>query len=339
MSNTKYNIFFLIIFSISCFGKQFDKLFTVYESIDNSSQIESAIKNSFDTMIHRLSGDESVSNIWKIINSGNARKDFIISYSIKTQNEKSFLEVKFDKNLLISSFNQLSIPIVGNSRPVILFIINVDPGSTEPYFVSNSKSNSELDNLIKNYLKFESLARGIFLEIPEIDLLDFDEFKNYKKLIDYKKFFTDKYVFDEIVIINISKIGLDKWIISRDMKLSLDNKNFNDLFMQAFNDHTRKKINNLLLKNRIDTSVQNFIEVSISNIETYEDYQESRRIMNNFIGLRDISIKKFNVNTIYYQLEIYGTVESFIKEVNENNFFIVNEIFNDASFINLDYIK
>ena len=91
--------------------------------------------------------------------------------------------------------------------------------------------------------------------------------------------------------------------------------------------------------NRIDTSVQNFIEVSISNIETYEDYQESRRIMNNFIGLRDISIKKFNVNTIYYQLEIYGTVDSFIKEVNENNFFIVNEIFNDASFINLDYIK
>ena len=61
--------------------------------------------------------------------------------------------------------------------------------------------------------------------------------------------------------------------------------------------------------------------------------------MNNFIGLRDISIKKFNVNTIYYQLEIYGTVDSFIKEVNENNFFIVNEIFNDASFINLDYIK
>ena len=123
------------------------------------------------------------------------------------------------------------------------------------------------------------------------------------------------------------------------MKLSLDNKNFNDLFMQAFNDYTRKKINNLLLMNRIDTSVQNFIEVSISNIETYEDYQESRRIMNNFIGLRDISIKKFNVNTIYYQLEIYGTVDSFIKEVNENNFFIVNEIFNDASFINLDYIK
>ena len=108
MSNTKYNIFFLIIFSISCFGKQFDKIFTVYESIDDSSQIESAIKNSFDTMIHRLSGDESVSNIWKIINSGNARKDFIISYSIKTQNEKSLLEVKFDKNLLIIILSKIN---------------------------------------------------------------------------------------------------------------------------------------------------------------------------------------------------------------------------------------
>ena len=339
MDYVRYNIFLLIIFSISCFGKQFDKLFTVYEPIENTSEIEASIKNSFDTMVYRLSGDESVSNIWKIINAGNARKDFIVSYSIKNQNQKSFLEVKFDKNLLISSFNQLSIPIVGNSRPVILYIIQVDPGSTEPYFVSNSKSNSELDDLIKNYLKNESLTRGIFLEIPEFDLLDLDQLKNYKKFIDHKKFFADKYVFDEIVNINISKTDLNKWIISGDTELSLENQNFNDMFMQFFENHTTNKVNDLFLQNQIDTSVKSFIEVSISNIETYEDYQVSRNIINNFIGLQVISIKKFNVNTISYQLEIYGTVESFIKEVNENNFFKVIEIFNGTGFINLDYIK
>ena len=339
MDYVRYNISLLIIFSISCFGKQFDKLFTVYEPIENTSEIEASIKNSFDTMVYRLSGDESASNIWKIINAGNARKDFIVSYSIKNQNQKSFLEVKFDKNLLISSFNQLSIPIVGNSRPVILYIIQVDPGSTEPYFVSNSKSNSELDDLIKNYLKNESLARGIFLEIPEFDLLDLDQLKNYKKFIDHKKFFADKYVFDEIVNINISKTDLNKWIISGDTELSLENQNFNDMFMQFFKNHTTSKVNDLFLQNQIDTSMKSFIEVSISNIETYEDYQVSRNIINNFIGLQAISIKKFNVNTISYQLEIYGTVESFIKEVNENNFFKVIEIFNGTGFINLDYIK
>ena len=109
--------------------------------------------------------------------------------------------------------------------------------------------------------------------------------------------------------------------------------------MQFFENHTTGIVNDLFLQNQIDTSMNSFIEVSISNIEAYEDYQVSRHIINNFIGLQSISIKKFNVNTISYQLEIYGTVESFIKEVNENNFFIVNEIFNDASFINLDYIK
>ena len=109
--------------------------------------------------------------------------------------------------------------------------------------------------------------------------------------------------------------------------------------MQFFKNHTTSKVNDLFLQNQIDTSVKSFIEVSISNIETYEDYQVSRNIINNFIGLQVISIKKFNVNTISYQLEIYGTVESFIKEVNENNFFKVIEIFNDTGFINLDYIK
>ena len=69
MDYVRYNIFLLIIFSISCFGKQFDKLFTVYEPIENTSEIEASIKNSFDTMVYRLSGDESASNIWKIINA------------------------------------------------------------------------------------------------------------------------------------------------------------------------------------------------------------------------------------------------------------------------------
>ena len=41
-------------------------------------------------MIYRLSGNSSPSNIWKIINAGNARKDFIKSYSIKNIDDKSY---------------------------------------------------------------------------------------------------------------------------------------------------------------------------------------------------------------------------------------------------------
>ena len=60
------------------------------------------------------------------INAGNARKNFIKSYSIKNFNNKSYLEVNFEKDLLIEVFNRLSIPILSNSRPIVLFLIEID---------------------------------------------------------------------------------------------------------------------------------------------------------------------------------------------------------------------
>ena len=95
MRFVKYTLISLIIFSNISFGKEFDKLFTVFEPIESTSQIEKSINNSFNTMIYRLSGSDSPSNIWRIINAGNARKNFIESYAIKNINNESFLAVSY----------------------------------------------------------------------------------------------------------------------------------------------------------------------------------------------------------------------------------------------------
>ena len=203
MKFVKYTSVCLIIFSNICFGKEFDKLFTVFEPIDNTSQIEKSINNSFNTMIYRLSGSDSPSNIWRIINAGNARKNFIESYSIKNINNESYLEVSFNKDLLVEVFNKLSIPVISNSRPVMLFLIEIDSGAGEPYYLTHSKNNPELDDLLKNYLKKESSIRGIFLELPELDLVEVNQLLNYKKLIDLEDIIYEKYIFDELIKIKI----------------------------------------------------------------------------------------------------------------------------------------
>ena len=117
----KHLLIILIIFSNSSFGKEFEELFTISVPIENSSKIESSINKSFNNLVFRISGSKSPSNIWKIINSGSSRKDFIESYSIKNINTSSYLEVNFDQELIINKFKDLSIPIIGYSRPVIFF--------------------------------------------------------------------------------------------------------------------------------------------------------------------------------------------------------------------------
>ena len=339
MQYIKHIIFCLIIFSNTCFGKEFDKLFVVYDPIDNASEIDKSINNSFNTMIYRLSGTNSPSNIWKIINAGNSRKDFIKSYSIKNIDNKSYLEVNFDKNLLISKFDDLSISVIGKSRPVILFLINIDSGLSDPYFLTFSESKSLIDSSIQNYLKKFAASRGIFLELPEFDLFDTNQINNYGKLINFKQYISEKYIYDDLIAVNISKTGINNWSVSGDIQSELSSNSFNDLFMNKFMSYTNLKVNKLLKDELINTEELNLVNVSIQNINNYEDYKKSKEIIEALVTAKDIYINKFNENTIYYEISIFGNINSLTSEVSSNNFLQIKDISVENSSINLSFIK
>ena len=335
----KHTLLSLIIFSNTCFGKEFDKLFVVLEPIDSVSQIEKSINNSFNTMIYRLSGSDSPSNIWKIINAGNTRKNFIKSYSIKNIDYKSYLEVSFDKDLLIKVFNELSIPVLSSSRPVILFLIEIDPGTGKPYYLTNTQYNSELDNILKNYLKDESISRGIFLELPELDLIDVNQLSNYERLIDFEDIINEKYIFDELIKINISKTGIDQWSIGGDINMTVNDIDFISSIIEQFKKYTNTRINKMLEENIINTSKKGIINISVANINSFQDYKKSRKVIENLVGLRDIDISRFEIDTIFYKLDIYGDFDSIVKEISESNFLEINSQYKDSSQINISFVR
>ena len=337
MRYIKHTVFCLIIFSNTCFGKEFDKLFTIYTPIEDRSQIENSINKSFNTMIYRLSGKNSPTNIWKIINAGNSRKDFIKSYSVVNNNENNLLEVNFNKNLLISKFKELSIPFIGNSRPTILFLIKIDSGLKDPYYLSFQESDSDLEKNIKNYLTKASQSRGIFLELPELDLLDLNNLNNYEKIVNSKLFFGEKYLTDEIINIDISKTGINKWSVSGDIRLTSADQNFNEIFIKAFSEYTDESINLLLNDNLIDINKVSSVNISIENINSYQDYKKSKKIIEDLVGTRDINISKFNTNTIYYQLSIYGDLKSIIYEFKDTSLLSIVDVIYDTSTIQLKY--
>ena len=335
----KQFIFFLIIFSNTCFGKEFDKLFIVFEPIINSSQIDKSINNSFNTMIYRLSGSNTPSNIWKIINEGNSRKGYIKSYSIKNFDEKSFLEVSFNKDKLIKTFNKLSIPVIGNSRPVILFLIKIDTGINEPYYLTNSTVQSSLDLSIQKALKNISSSRGIFLELPELDLLDVKNLSNYRKVMGLKDLIDENYTYNDFIQLNVIKTGIDSWRITGGIDITISNENFSDLFIDEFVKYVNQSINDFLKTFLIDTSKTELLNVSINNISSFEDYKYSKKILEDLIVFKDIDINKFDNDKVFYQLNVYGEFQSFLKEISENNFFKIESFNKETSDVNIIYSK
>jgi hypothetical protein len=332
-------IFCLIIFSITCFGKEFDELFTTYVPIDNASKIEKSINSSFNIMIYRLTGDSSPSNIWKIINAGNARKDFIKSYSIKNINNDSYLQVFFDKDLLIKKFNELSIPALGNSRPTVLFLINIDNGSSKPYTLKESQSISDIDRLIKNSLKIFSNSRAIFLELPELDLSDIDTLSSYSKLINSNDFLNSKYESTKVIEINITKVGLDNWQVNGDITFEYKDNDFNNYFIERFEKFVLNTIDQLLDKNVIKTSEETITNINISNINNYDDYMTSKETLKKLVSIKNIDIHSFKFNKIAYQVGIYGDFDTFVSEISGNNF--MNTIMTDyaSQTIELDFVR
>jgi len=329
----------LIIFSNLSFGKEFNELFTIYEPIENTSKIEQSINLSFNNMVYRLSGDDSPSNIWKIINSGTSRKDLIISYSVKNIDDLSYLQVKFNQDMLVSKFKELSIPIVGYSRPVVLFLLEVDSGSDQPYFISSNKEIHDMDKVLRKTLNTISKERGIFLELPIFDLEDTKKISSFNILADPKAYIASKYDYHKLVNIKISNLGLNDWLISGDMNANFESSNFIVDFEEKFRTFLSRLIDDSLAEFHVQTSNQSFAYISIKGINTHEDYLELNKKMTMILSIPNLEIISFSGSTIAYKATTYGSIDSILKEIESNGFLDILVSEEDSNSINLYYKK
>ena len=319
----KYFIVVLIIFSNQSFGKEFNELFTIYVPIESSSKIESSINSSFNNLIFRISGSNSPSNIWKIINSGSARKDFIISYSIKNIQNQSLLEVKFNQDKIISKFKELSIPIIGYSRPVLLFLIEVGSGLETPYLVSQDPKNS-IDTIFIDVLDRLSEERGLFLEIPIFDLQDQKVLANTNILSLPKDYITSNYNFDELVEIKLINVGLNEWSFSGDIERSISSELYKKDIENIFLRYVESKISEAFEGLTIDTSNTSSLKIDVRGVNSYEDYKNSKDKLLKLIGITDLEILSFQNNIIRYQANIMGNINSLNRDIENSSFFIIN---------------
>ena len=333
----KHFIIALIIFSNQSFGKEFNELFTIYEPIENSSSIESSINSSFNNLIFRISGSNSPSNIWKIINSGSSRKDFITSYSIKNYDGNGFLEVKFNQDKLISKFKELSIPIISHSRPVIFFLIEVESGAETSYFISQ-ESNTALDNIFINTLDRLSKQRGIFLELPIFDLEDQRILSDSNILSSPKEYLISKYDFDNLLDIKLINLGFNEWSFSGDINTAISSESYKTDIETIFLEHLESIISKALKDFVIDTTNVFVTKIDVTGINSYEDYKISKDKLLKLIAIYDLEILSFKNNTIEYKATIMGDMKSLQRDVQNNSFFDINNL-NKSEALNLVYLK
>ena len=172
-----------------------------------------------------------------------------------------------------------------------------------------------MDENIKFILNKTSNKRGIFFELPVFDLNDLEELNNLTIFDSEKEIILSNYEYDYELNLQLSQPFINQWIITGDLNLdefvSLDSilldleKNLNI-------------ITDNYLTNFITPNISNSINISVSNINSYDEFVGFQEALNRLISIRDIKITSYNNSTISYTFIIRGNLESFMKEVNAN---------------------
>ena len=190
--------------------------------------------------------------------------------------------------------------------------------------LSNYDNNNDLDIKINDFLNQKSASRGVFLELPELDLFYMNEIKNYEKLFNLKELVSSQYNYDLLSEINIIKIGPNRWSVTGDIKFDYEGDAFDSYFTNKLENFATKQIDNLLAEQKIDTSNTISVNATFMNIGNYQDYKNLKEIINSLVGVKSTNITKFDKESIDYDIEVYGNLLNFVYEIS------------DSSYINID---
>ena len=322
----------VIIFSNYSFGKEFQKLFEITSPTNNVSNIDIVISKSFNDLVYRLTGDNNFRTIKKIAPDMKTKKDFLVSYEPITINNEPFLLSKFNKDSLIKKLNELEIPVIGYNRPITMMLIKIDDGKHPPYIL-NTSSNKLLDENIKFILNKISNKRGIFFELPVFDLNDLEELNNLTIFDSEKEIILSNYEYDYELNLQISQPFINQWIITGD--LNLDKFINLDLILLDFEENLNIITDNYLT-DFLTPNISNSINISVSNINSYNDFVSFQEALNRLISIKDAKMTSYTNSLLSYTFIIKGDSESFVKEVNANLDLQVINIEEDSISIELN---
>ena len=322
----------VIIFSNYSFGKEFQKLFEITSPTNNVSNIDIVISKSFNDLVYRLTGDNNFRTIKKIAPDMKTKKDFLVSYEPITINNEPFLLSKFNKDSLIKKLNELEIPVIGYNRPITMMLIKIDDGKHPPYIL-NTSSNKLLDENIKFILNKISNKRGIFFELPVFDLNDLEELNNLTIFDSEKEIILSNYEYDYELNLQISQPFINQWIITGD--LNLDKFINLDLILLDFEENLNIITDNFLT-DFLTPNISNSINISVSNINSYNDFVSFQEALNRLISIKDAKMTSYTNSLLSYTFIIKGDSESFVKEVNANLDLQVINIEEDSILIELN---
>ena len=338
--NQKFKILFLLNFFLVnlVFSKELPTLFNITISSDQYTNTNDGLNKAFNRLIQKLSGSRNKKFLWRIGNAGIKKIDFVSSYSTEIIDDKEYLSVLFNSDLLIPQLRQLDIPLIGFNRPVILFLIKLDTGESSPVYIDGSQSDNSFAVKIKQMLEDISRDRGVYLELPEFDLEDQNLLNQTNILFSPSTHIQEKFYNDAFLSIEMIRIGINQWTLNGDFK--------------TLSTIQEKEVMNYL-KNDIQDFLDSFLEVqqlesgklgekiviSVLGLNNFKDFQSVESELDKIFAIQSRAFRSFELKRVDYNAQLFQTKESLIKELRGSTNFLIKKYEADNNQLQLEYLN
>ena len=319
-------------------SKELPGLFEVMIPEDQYTNTNDGLNKAFNLLIQKLSGSRSKKLLWKIGDAKLKKVDYVAAYSTKLIGDKEFLDVKFNNEALIPELRKIGIPLIGFNRPVILILLKLDTGESVPVFLGNSSSNNALSSKLKQMLKDISLARGVYLELPEFDLEDQNLLSQANILFSPANYIQEKFYNDSFLSIELVRVGINQWSVNGDLESNstLQEKELIEFFQNTFH----KILDDILEVQPLGPGISGErMMVSIQGLGSFSDFQSVESELDKIFAIKSRTFHSFERTKIDYHTQLFQTKASLIKELRGSTKFLIKEYNADTSQLKLEYLN
>jgi hypothetical protein len=337
------NKFFFIFFVIFCFGvnvhaKELPSLFTVNIPADQYTNTNDGLNKAFNQLIKKLSGSRNKRYLWRFGDTKLNKVDFVSSYSIDVIDDKEYLSVEFNRVTLIPELRKVDIPLIGFSRPVILFLIKIDSGEGVPSYMDLNNPIDSMQASLETILKDIAADRGVYLELPAFDLEDQNFLQQTNILFSPAQYITEKFYNDELLSFEISRVGINQWLINGDFNSQLSIKE--DMVLDFFSENIHLFLDSFLAVEPLEQGASgDKLILSIAGLESFEDVQAVELELEKIFAIKSRDLHFFDRANIEYQTQLFQTTDALLKELRGSSKLYVKKLAQDSRTLYLEYLN
>ncbi|MDB3950501.1 DUF2066 domain-containing protein [Gammaproteobacteria bacterium] len=320
------------------FSKEFPALFEAKIPVDQYTNTNDGLNKAFNRLIQKLSGSRSKKFLWRISDAQLNKIDFVSSYSIELIGEQEFLSVKFNSEALIPELRKIGTPLIGFNRPVILILLKIDTGDSTPAYLDNSASTDLMSAKIKQSFMDISMQRGVYLELPGLDLEDQNLLNQINILFSPSDYIQEKFYNDAFLAIDLVRVGINQWSVSGDLKTIAPLQGVQ--VIEFFENAVHVFLDELLDVKPLELRTPGErVMVSIQGLNKFQDFQSVESELDKIFAIKSRSFHAFQRTNIDYMTQLFQTKDSLIKELRGSTKFLIKEYNADINHLKLEYLN